>query len=42
MIELICSKCRNVWWAVVILGLTDCPKCGCKETHVAHKKEDTT
>lgn len=38
MIELICSKCRHVWWAVVILGLTDCPECGRKETCVAQKE----
>jgi predicted Zn-ribbon and HTH transcriptional regulator len=29
-----CQDCGRVFWACPALGLTDCPKCGSKNTHV--------
>ena len=35
MIDVICDKCGTIYVAAIILGLIECPECGCKEAHVA-------
>ena len=35
MILAICSKCKEVFLACVVLGVIRCPKCGSEETNVA-------
>ncbi len=35
MIKAICGKCGHVFWAIVIMGLTGCPKCSSDPTFVA-------
>jgi Zn finger protein HypA/HybF involved in hydrogenase expression len=42
VIESICGDCGEVFMAVVILGLTDCPKCGSTNTYVAITKPEKT
>jgi predicted nucleic acid-binding Zn-ribbon protein len=42
VIELICGDCGEIFMAVAILGLTDCPKCGSKNTYVAITKPEKT
>ena len=40
MIKAICGKCGHVFMACVVMGLTQCPECGSKDTYVAIEKGD--
>ena len=39
MIDAICKDCGELFAAIVILGITDCPKCGSQNTAAAVSKD---
>lgn len=31
MLQIICGKCRHVFWAIVVMMVPVCSECGCKD-----------